>query len=310
MAQFARYVVKRLLMILLVMFCVSVFVFLLIRLAPGNPAMMMLGFNASAEKIAAKEKELGLDKSLLTQYWIYISGILRGNFGKSTNYNVEVLPLILSKLPVTARIAFGSTILGALVSIVLGVIAGSHRGTPIDYFTVGFSLCGQAMSTPWLAILLVYVFALKLNWLPSVSTTGSFKDYILPVTTNVLIMSAGIVRLARSGMINTLSEDYITATYAKGVRRSVVNWKYAFKNALIPVVTMIGMQLGFFLSGVVVVENIFGLPGIGFLMYQSVQNRDYPLLQSLIILCAFFIASINFIVDIINAFIDPRIVLE
>jgi peptide/nickel transport system permease protein len=281
-----------------------------VRIAPGSPAQLLLGMDATAEQIAAKEVEMGLDRPLLEQYWKYISDIFQGNFGTSLTYRTPVLPIILSKLPVTAKIAFATVFFGALVSIILGVIAGANRGKPIDFFVVAFALFGQAMATPWLAILLVYIFALKLNVLPSIGTGLGIPDYILPVATNVTIMTAGVVRLARSGMIDTLNEDYITATYAKGIRRSVVNWKYAFKNAMIPVVTLIGLQLGFFLAGVVVVETIFGMSGIGYLMYESVQSRDYPLLQSIVLICAFFIAVINFIVDIINASIDPRLTLE
>jgi peptide/nickel transport system permease protein len=164
--------------------------------------------------------------------------------------------------------------------------------------------------TPWLAVLLVYIFAIKLGVLPAIGTGGDLKFYILPVLTNVTMMAAGITRIARSGMADTLNEDYITATYAKGIRKSIVNWKYAFKNAMIPVVTMIGLNLGMFLAGAVIVETVFGMSGIGFLLAEAVSTRDYAMIQSLVLVSAFFIAIINLLVDLINAKIDPRLALE
>jgi peptide/nickel transport system permease protein len=256
------------------------------------------------------EIKLGLDKPLPVQYWVYISGVLQGDFGTSTIYKQPVLPIIISRLPVTAKIAFGTVFFGALISIVLGVVAGANRGKPIDFFTVAFALVGQAMATPWLAVLFVYLFAIKLGILPAIGAGEDLKYYIMPVLTNVTIMAAGITRIARSGMIDTLSEDYITATYAKGIRRPIVIWKYAFKNAMIPVVTMIGMNLGFFLAGAVIVETVFGMTGIGYLLADAVFTRDYAMIQSLVLISAFFIAIINLIVDLINAKIDPRLSLE
>jgi peptide/nickel transport system permease protein len=265
---------------------------------------------ASDEQIHMMEVKLGLDKPLPVQYWVYISGIFHGDFGTSTVYRQPVLPIILERLPVTANIAFGTVFFGALISIVLGVIAGSHRGKPIDFFAVAFALVGQAMATPWLAVLFVYIFAIKLHILPAIGNTGGIRDYILPVATNVTIMAAGITRIARSGMSDTLSEDYITATYAKGVRTSIVQWKYAFKNAMIPVLTLLGMNLGYFLAGAVVVETVFGMTGIGYLLADAVFTRDYAMIQSLVMIAAFFIAIINLIVDLVSARIDPRMTLE
>jgi peptide/nickel transport system permease protein len=306
-----RFVVKRLLQTLIVLFCVSIFAFLLVRLAPGNPARLMLPELATDEQIAMMEAKLGLDKPLPVQYWVYISGVVQGDFGTSMTYKQPVLPIILQRLPVTAKLAFGTVLFGALIAIILGVIAGANRGKVVDFLAVAFALIGQALATPWLAVLLVYIFAIKLNILPAIgSAGGGIRDYILPVTTNVTITAAAITRIARSGMVDTLSEDYITATYAKGIRTGVVHWKYAFKNAMIPVVTIIGLNLGHFLAGSVIVETVFGMTGIGFLLADAVFSRDYPMIQSLVLISAIFIAIINLIVDIINAKIDPRLTLE
>ena len=310
MSGFVRFIIKRLLFTVIVLICVSIFTFALVRIAPGNPVLSLLPMEASDEQIAALEIKLGFDKPLPVQYIKYMSGVFRGDFGTSIYYRTSVLTLIMGKLPTTATIAFGTVLFGALISIVLGVIAGSNRGKPIDFFAVAFALIGQSMASPWLAILFIYIFALKLNLLPAIGTQSGIKDYILPIATNTTVMVAVVVRMARSGMINTLNEDYITVTYAKGIRRAVVNWKYGFKNAMLPVVTILGLQLGVFLAGVVVVETIFGMSGIGNLLYEAVMSRDYPLLQSIVLICAFFISMINLIVDIINASIDPRLVLE
>jgi peptide/nickel transport system permease protein len=305
-----RYIVKRLLQTLIVLFCVSVCAFLLVRLAPGSPARLMLPDTATDEQVAMMETKLGLDKPLPVQYWVYISGLFKGDFGTSTSYKQPVLPIILQRLPVTAKIAFGTIIFGCLIAILLGVIAGANRAKPVDFFAVFFALIGQSMATPWLAVLLIYIFAIKLKLLPAIGTGGGFIYFILPVLTGVVSVAAGITRIARSGMANTLSEDYITATYAKGIRRSVVNWKYAFKNAMIPVVTTAGINLGSFLAGAVIVETVFGMAGIGYLLYQAINTRDYAMVQSLLLISAFFIAIINLIVDLINAKIDPRLALE
>jgi peptide/nickel transport system permease protein len=303
------YIIKRLLQTLIVLICVSIFAFLLVRMAPGSPARLMLPEIATDEQVAMMETKLGLNKPLPVQYWMYVTDIFQGDFGTSTVYRQPVLPIIIERLPVTAKIAFGTVLFGALISIFLGVIAGARRGKPIDFIAVAFALLGQSMATPWLAVLLVYIFSIKLGWLPSLAASDDLKYYILPVATNVTMMAAGITRIARSGMADTLSEDYITATYAKGIRRSVVEWKYAFKNAMIPVVTMLGLNLGLFLAGAVIVEKVFGLPGIGFLLAEAVSTRDYAMIQSLVLISAFFIAIINLIVDVINAKIDPRMAL-
>ncbi|SHI04177.1 peptide/nickel transport system permease protein [Sporobacter termitidis DSM 10068] len=305
-----RYIVRRLLQTLIVLFFVSVCAFLLVRIAPGNPARLMLPQTATDEQVAMMETKLGLDKPLPVQYWVYITGIFKGDFGTSTSYHQPVLPIILQRLPVTAKIAFGTVFFGCLIAILLGVIAGANRGKPVDFFAVFFALIGQSLATPWLAVLLVYIFGIKLKILPAIGTGSGLKYFILPVLTGVVTVAAGITRIARSGMASTLSEDYITATYAKGIRRSVVNWKYAFKNAMIPVVTTAGINLGSFLAGAVIVETVFGMAGIGFLLCDAVNTRDYAMVQSLLLVSAFFITFINLIVDLINARIDPRMSLE
>lgn len=302
------YIVKRLFQTVIVLFFVSVFSFMLIRIAPGNPALMMLPDTATEEQIKEMEARLGLDQPLTVQYVRYISGVLKGDLGMSTTYRVPVADVIPARLMATGKLTLATIICGCLISIPLGIIAGSHRGSATDFFSMFFALLGQSMSPVWLAVLNVYVFSVILGWLPSMGT-GGFQYIILPTATLAYPMAAEITRIARSGMIDTLSEDYITSTYAKGIKKAVVYRKYAFENALIPVVTLVGLQIAGFLAGTVIVETVYSWPGIGQLITQAVSNRDYALVQSLLLISAGIFTIVNLIVDIINSFIDPRIVL-
>ena len=298
-----EYIVKRIGQTIIVLFFVSVFAFSLIRLAPGNPALLMVPDGSSEEVIAAMEEKLGLNDPLPVQYFRYISGILRGDLGDSTQYRVPVINIVKERLPNTAVLALVSVFVGLCIAIPLGIFAGARRGTFADFFAMFTALLGQSLSPVWLSVLLMLIFANWLNVLPS-SGMDSWKNLILPVATLAYPMAAQITRVGRSGMIDTLSEDYITATYAKGISNLEVNWKYAFKNALIPIVTLVGITMGSFLSGTVIVETVFGWTGIGQLMTQSVGVRDYAMVQSLILISA------NMLVDIINSFIDPRMTLS
>lgn len=304
-----EYILKRIGQTIFVLFIVSIFAFFLIRLAPGNPALLMVPDGSSDEVIRAMEEKLGLHDPLYVQYFRYISDILHGDLGQSTQYRVPVAKIVADRLPNTALLSVASVVVGLLISIPLGIVAGSHRGTGVDFFAMFVALLGQSFSPVWLSVFLMLVFANVLGLLPAMGM-GSWKNLILPVATLAYPMAAQITRVARSGIIDTLSEDYITATYAKGISRFEVNWKYALKNALIPIVTLVGITIGSFLSGTVIVETVFGWSGIGQLMQQSVNVRDYAMVQSLILISASLIAIINMIVDIINSFIDPRMTLS
>lgn len=193
--------------------------------------------------------------------------------------------------------------------LLLGIVAGSRQGTIVDFLATMFALLGQSMSTVWMGILVIYIFAVKLKWFPAMGY-GTWKTFILPAMTLGYPVAAQVTRMGRSGIIDVLKEDYITATYAKGISRAVVYTKYAFKNALIPIVTIVGMQIGIYLAGAVVVETIFAWPGFGQLIFQAVGTRDYPLVQSCLLVSAALFAIVNMLVDIVNSFIDPRITLQ
>jgi ABC-type dipeptide/oligopeptide/nickel transport system permease component len=256
-----------------------------------------------------KEIEMGLDKPLYVQFFTYIANLLKGDLGMSAVYNLPVAQVIFQRFPYTMILAMCVTIFGTLLAIPLGITAGVNRGKPIDFFSMLFALLGQSMAPVWLGVLLIFIFAVRLNVLPALGT-GGLKYLILPVITLGYPMAASLTRIARSGMVDTLSEDYITSTYAKGISKFAVYTKYAFRNALIPVATMLGLNLGHYLGGSVVTETVFSYSGIGQLLNQSVSARDYVMVQALMLISALVFTVINFIVDIVNSFIDPRLTLE
>jgi peptide/nickel transport system permease protein len=309
MPRLLRFILKRLLMTLLILFAVSIIAFALIRIAPGNPAMMVLPDGASQEAIKAMEVKLGLDQPMVVQYFRYIGGVLKGDLGTSIIYKLPVKDLIFQRLPATFKLTIITMLVCLLISIPLGIVAGSRQGTIVDFLATMFALLGQSMSTVWMGILVIYIFAVKLKWFPAMGY-GTWKTFILPAMTLGYPVAAQVTRMGRSGIIDVLKEDYITATYAKGISRAVVYTKYAFKNALIPIVTIVGMQIGIYLAGAVVVETIFAWPGFGQLIFQAVGTRDYPLVQSCLLVSAALFAIVNMLVDIVNSFIDPRITLQ
>ena len=271
--------------------------------------MLILPDGAPEEAIKAMEVKLGLDQPLYVQYWKYISGVLKGDLGTSIIYKIPVRDLIFQRLPATFKLTIVTMVVCLIISIPLGIIAGSRQGTLVDFLATMFALLGQSMSTVWMGILVIYIFSVKLNLFPSMGY-GTAKHYVLPAITLGYPVAAQVTRMGRSGMIDVLKEDYITATYAKGISKFMVYTKYAFKNALIPIVTIVGMQIGTYLAGAVVVETIFAWPGFGQLIFQAVGTRDYPLVQSCLLVSAALFAIVNMLVDILNSFIDPRITLQ
>lgn len=304
-----KYLVKRIGQTLIVLFFVSIFAFCIIRIAPGNPARMVLPDGATEEQVAAMEVKLGLDKPLYEQYFLYMSGVLKGDLGTSATYKTPCKDLIFARLPATVRLAVATYLIALLIAIPLGILAGSHQGSVSDLIAMFFALIGQSMAPLWLGVLLMFIFAVKLKLLPSMGY-GGLAFIIMPAFALGYPNASQITRLCRSSMIDILHEDYITATYAKGMSARKVNTKYAFKNALIPIVTMVGMDFGVLLTGAVVIETVFAWPGIGQLSYQAIGNRDYQLVQSILLVSASIIALVNLCVDIINSLIDPRVSLE
>ena len=304
-----RYILKRIGQTFIVLFAVSILSFVLIRLAPGNPAMMVLGDSATVEDIAAMEAKLGLDQPLVKQYITYIVGVLHGDLGTSIIYNKAVSSLVISRFFVSLKISMAALAFSLIISIPIAILAGTHQGKFIDFFAMAFAVLGQSMPTVWLGILNILVFAVFLGIFPAFGYEGPMS-LVLPAMTLGYRFAAVATRMGRSGMIDVLREDYITATIAKGIPRHTVYMKYAFKNAMITIFTLVGMQIGHFLGGAVVCETMFGMPGIGQLLNLSVGNRDYFVVQALLLLIATAFAVLNLLVDIVNALIDPRIRLQ
>ena len=304
-----KYIVKRIIYAIIVMLVASLIAFFLVRLAPGDPAELILGDAATEEQLALLRSKMGLDKPILTQYIIYLNGILHGDFGTSTAYRQPCLTLIQARLGYTIELAVAASVLIIVVSITLGVVAGVKKGSFADFFSVFFALLGQSLSAIWVGTILILVFGVRLKWLP---TQGyeSFKNLILPAITLGLGLMASTTRLMRSGMYTTLQEDYITATYARGVSNIKVVVKYALKNALLPVLTVFGTQFAAMLGGSVVTESVFGWPGIGSLLLKSIQVRDYQLTQSILLFTCLMLVVVNLAIDLLYSLIDPRVHLE
>lgn len=304
-----RFFLKRLFYTILVLLGVSIIAFSLMRLAPGNPAKLMLPDSATAEQIAATEKAMGLDKPLIQQYFMYISDVVQGDLGKSIFYKKPNAELIFGRLPATALLTFAAVLISLAVSFPLGIMSGIKKGTSLDFFSMFFALFGQSMSQVWFGLLLILGLGVGLGWLPT-QGYGKFSNIILPAITLGLPLSALVTRMLRSGMYDVLQEDYIIATFAKGTNRMKIYTKYALKNAILPVVTVTGMQIGQLLAGAIIVEQVFGWPGLGSLTVQAISLRDFPLIQSILLVSAAIFVVINLLVDILYTFIDPRMKLN
>lgn len=304
-----RFLFKRFYLTILVLLAVSIIAFGLIRLIPGDPAYVILGVNATDELVAETRVALGLDKPIAVQYLIYLRNMLQGDLGMSTTYNQACATVLLPRIAGTMSLAFAAFLLAFVFSIPLGIIAGIKKGAFADLFATLFALLGNACSPVWIGSVLILVFAVQLKWLPT-QGYGTLKSIILPAITLGLAMSASIVRQLRSGMYETLQEDYITATRARGVPRISIYGKYALKNAMMPVITVIGINIAQMLAGSAVVETVFGWPGLGSMLVTAINNRDYSLLQACILVsCVIFVLA-NLLLDIMYSLADPRAKLE
>src|SRR6266545_1360999 len=273
------YLVRRGWQSVLVLLGVSVVVFLILHLT-GDPALLLLPPDATAEDIAKFRQAMGFDDPVAVQYLRFLKGALRGDFGESLRHGEPAMALVVERMPATFELAGAGLLLALCLAIPAGIISAVKRNTPIDYVSTVVALTGQAMPTFWLGIMLILVFSVRLNWLPS-SGRGDLQHLILPAVTLGLFTTARITRLTRSGMLEVLGQDYIRTARAKGVSEQPVVWKHALKNASIPIVTIIGIELGTLLGGSVITETIFAWPGVGRLSVQAIFNRDYPVVHAL-----------------------------
>jgi peptide/nickel transport system permease protein len=305
---------KRILILIATLLLVSGVIFIVLQVIPGDPAQIILGIQATPENLQELRHKLGLDQPLAIQYWNWLSALIRGDFGRSITYEVPISTLIASRLQVTVPLAIFAIFFAVIFSIPLGIYAAIHRNRPGDYGVMVFSQIGLAIPAFWAGILFILFFAVHLQWFSAggvkswtETPLGALKSLILPALSLGLIRAAVLARLTRSCMLEALGEDYIRTARSKGLAETMVVYKHALRNALIPVVTIVGLQMGELLAGAIVIENVFNLPGLGRLIFLAIGQRDLPVVQGVSLLIAFFIVIVNFGVDVIYGVVDPRI---
>lgn len=302
----ARYVSRRLFEMFLALLGTSVLVFFMIHMIPGDPALLLAGLEAGPEVVEQMRRELGLDQPLYKQYWSFLVGALHGDFGTSIRMGVPVLEEILERLPYTMTIAVGGTILATLFGIATGVIAAVNHNRFADGLVMVVALLAASTPSYWLGLMLMLVFSLSLGWLPSIGVRTPVH-FVLPIVT-LAGQSAGIIsRMTRSAMLDVLGQDYVRAARARGQRESVVILRHALKNALIPVLSIVGLRFGNLLAGTVLVESVFAIPGVGRLLVDAVLWRDYPMIQGTMLFVAGVFVVVNTATDLLYGVVDPRI---
>ena len=299
---------RKLINAVIVLFGVSIIVFLLMYLT-GDPVALLLPMDASLEDAEMLRESLGLNDPLWQQYLRFAGQAVRGDFGVSLRHHQPALPMILAKMPATIELTLAGMAVALLIAIPLGIIAAVKSNTVIDYFGSLAALIGQSMPVFWLGLMLLYLVGVKWDLLP-INGRGSWQNLILPAITVGAYTAATIVRLLRSRMLEVMQQDYIKTARAKGVKKNLIIIKHALRNALLPVITILGMQLGVLLGGAVITETIFSWPGVGRFMIQSIHNRDLPVVQAGVFVLASCIVIINLLTDVIYSWLDPRIKYE
>jgi peptide/nickel transport system permease protein len=300
-----KYIVKRLIRAFFTVLGVSIFVFALIHVS-GDPVALMLPPEATQKQIDAMRSSLGFDKPLYVQYWIFISGALQGDFGKSVRWQRPCMELFLERFPNTLLLGTASMIWALLIGLSVGILSAVNVGRWFDNFGKIIALLGQALPVFWLGLMLMLLFSVKLRWLPT-SGTGGLQYLVLPSLTLGALFAAAITRLTRSTMLDVLDSEYIKMARIVGVRGSTVVIKQAFKNAMIPVLTMAALNFIVLINGTVITETIFTWPGVGRLIVQAIFARDYPVVQTILLIASSLFVFTNLVVDILYAYIDPRI---
>jgi peptide/nickel transport system permease protein len=301
-----RYILKRLIQALVTLLVMSILVFILVRLT-GNPAVYLLSPYATQEDIARITQQLGLDRPLPEQYRIFLFDALRGDLGRSiSGAHDPVLEVILQRLPASLELAGVAVLISVLVGLPLGVLAATKKGSSLDTSARVLSLLGQSVPPFWLGIVLMYIFAVWLHLLPAAGY-GDIRYLILPAITMSTVVVAAITRLTRSSMLDVLNNEYIKLARIKGLSERVVIWKHVLRNSLIPVVTFVGQFLPTMITGAIVIETVFAWPGIGRLAYEAALQSNYPVLQGVVLFIAILFISLNLVVDILYAYLDPRI---
>jgi len=312
-----RFLLKRLSIMVAMLGLVALVVFSVLFVLPGDPAQLILGIQATPEKLAALRAELGLDRPFWEQFGDWIWSLLTLKGSRSIGYDVPVLELILSRLAVTGPLALMAMLVAVLIAIPLGVYAARHQNKPGDLAVMGFTQLGLATPEFWLGILLMLLLAVQAGWFSAggfpgwkEDPLGSLKALLLPAFALGVIRAAVLARLTRSSMLDVLREDFVRTARAKGLKERVVIYGHAFRNALIPVVTIMGLQLGQLLAGAIIIENVYYLPGLGRLVFQAIGQRDLPVVREVVLVMAAMVIMVNFLVDVLYSFLDPRVRME
>lgn len=309
-----RYVLKRSLSLLVSLLIASVVIFAVVEVVPGDPASYMLGMNAQPDTLAALRDELGLNGSLVQRYLGWLGGMVQGDFGISYTYRTPVAGMVADRMQVSLPLALYALTLSTLIAFPAGIWAAARRGQPGDLAVMGATQLGVAIPNFWFAMLMVLVFAINLRWFPAGGFVGWDKglwaglhSLTLPAIALALPQAAILTRVMRSALIDALSEDYIRTARAKGLTRGQALRRHALRNAMIPVLTIIGMQFSFLLAGAIIIENVFYLPGLGRLIFQAISARDLIVVESVVMILVFAVIVVNFAVDLAYAAVDPRL---
>ena len=295
----------------------SAIVFLVLEILPGNAAQMLMGPDAAPDAVAALATKLGLDQPAWTRYWHWIGGMLTGNLGDSYAYSSPVMDLILERLALTLPLAVMAMLLTTVLALVVGITAASRHNQAGDVGLMGLTQLGVAVPNFWFAILLILLFSVKLQWFSAGGFDGwgtgvegvldGLKALLLPALSLAVVQAAILARITRSAVLEVMREDFVRTARAKGVTKRAVLWTHVLRNAMIPVITVMGMQFSELLAGTIVVENVFYLPGLGRLIFQAISNRDLIVVRNCVMLLAALVVIVNFVVDVLYAVIDPRI---
>ena len=304
-----RFVGKRILWMIPLLLGVTLMVFLILHLTPGDPAALMLGDAADQQTIDMLRHDMGLDRPVAVQYLDFVWKALHGDLGTSTHSKRPVVAELKSRLPATLELACSALILAAVIGITVGIVSAVKRYSTFDHAMMLTTLVFASMPSFWLGLILMLVFSVQLGWLPAVGR-GGFSHLILPALTLAATPAALIARLTRSSMLDVVEEDYIRTAHAKGLSEEVVIWKHALKNAMIPIITVIGIQFGGMMGGSVVIESVFAWPGVGKLMVDSILTKNYPVVQGGLLMMAVVVSLINLVVDVTYGLLDPRIRYE
>lgn len=302
-----KYIFRRIILMIPILLGVTVIVFGIMYLTPGDPAILMLGENAPAQELADLREQLGLNEPPYVQYGIWIAKVVRLDFGRSIRSGRPVTDEIRSRIPATVELAVLATLLAVAIGVPLGVISANRPNTVVDHVATVAAFGGLAMPVFWQGLMMILIFALWLGWLPPSGRLGGWTYYVLPTITLGTSAIAAITRMTRATMLETLSQDYVRTARSKGLTHRNIVYRHALRNAMIPIVTVIGLQFGGLLSGAVITETIFTWPGIGRLAIDAIRSKDFPVVQGVVMVFAIMYALVNLVTDLLYAYLDPRL---